>query len=142
MQRDSGHSNKMTPVGKWPFLEQPVTLLRRLLSHETKARGFSTQCTKKGSKNIVLANINHALFIYAASDSHFTPVQCFLARCFKRKYTSKPVNVYDLLERQDRKTFRKVVPNSTGHALLSYEKKLIFNLRLILCVLNTLSLTI
>ena len=134
----------MTPVGKWPFLEQLVTLLRRLLSHETKARGFSTQCTKKGSKNIVLANINHALFIYAASDSHFTPVQLmFLVyRCFKRKHTSKPVSVYDLLERQDRKTFRKVVPNSTGHALLSYEKKLIFNLRLILCVLNTLSLTI
>ena len=47
-QRDSGHSNKMTPAGKWPILEQPVTLLRRFLSHETEARGFSTQCTKKG----------------------------------------------------------------------------------------------
>ena len=68
----------MTPAGKWPFLEQPVTLLRRLLSHETGARSFSTQCTKKGRKNMVLPNINYALSVYAASDSDFTPVQCFL----------------------------------------------------------------
>ena len=88
---------------------------------------------------MVLPNINYALSIYAASDSDLTPVQCFLDRCFKRKCTSKPVTVY---ERQDRKIFRKVVPNSTGHPLLSYEKKLVINLRLILCVLNTLSLTI
>ena len=27
------------------------------------------------------------------------PVQCFLDRCFKRKYTSKPVSVYDFLKR-------------------------------------------
>ena len=29
----------------------------------------------------------------------YIPVQCFLDRCFKRKYTSKPVSVYDFLER-------------------------------------------
>ena len=49
---------------------------------------------------MVLANINYALSIYAASDSDLTPVQCFLARCYKRKYTSKPVIVY---EKKDRK---------------------------------------
>ena len=47
-----------------------------------------------------------------------TPVQCFLDRYFKRKYTSKRVSVYDLLERQDRKNFRKV-SNSKGHPLIS-----------------------
>ena len=46
------------------------------------------------------------------------PVQCFLDRCFKRKYTSKPVSVYDFLERQDRKIFKKVF-NAKGHPLLS-----------------------
>ena len=57
---------------------------------------------------MVLANINYALSIYAASDSDLTPVQCFLwTDCFKRKYTSKPVSVYDLLERQDRKFLEK-----------------------------------
>ena len=67
---------------------------------------------------IVLPNINYALSVYAASESDLTPVQCFLDRCFKRKYTSKPVSVYDFLERQDRKIFRKV-SNAKGHPLLS-----------------------
>ena len=40
---------------------------------------------------IVLPNINYALSVYAASESDLTPVQCFLDRCFERKYTSKPV---------------------------------------------------
>ena len=84
---------------------------------------------------IVLPNINYESY------SDLTPVQCFLGTAFL-KYTSKPVSVYDLLKRQDRKIFRTVVPNSIGHPLLSYEKKLILNLGLILCVLNTLSLTI
>ena len=67
---------------------------------------------------IVLPNINYALSVYAASESDLTPVQCFLDRCFKRKYTSKPVSVYDFLERQDRKIFKKV-SNAKGHPLLS-----------------------
>ena len=57
--------------------------------------------------------------MYAASESDLTPVQCFLDRCFKRNYTSKPVSsVYDFLERQDRKIFRNV-SNPKGHPLLS-----------------------
>ena len=67
---------------------------------------------------IVLPYINYALSVYAASESDLTPVQCFLGRCLKRKYTSKPGSVYDFLEREDRKIFRKV-SNSTGHPLLS-----------------------
>ena len=67
---------------------------------------------------IVLPNINYALSVHAASESDLIPVQCFLDRCFKRKYTSKPVSVYDFLERQDRKIFRKV-SNAKGHPLLS-----------------------
>ena len=37
--------------------------------------------------------------VYAASDSDLTPLQCFLDCCFERKYTSKPVSVYDILYR-------------------------------------------
>ena len=47
---------------------------------------------------IVLPNVNYALPVYAASESDLTPVQSFLDRCFKRKYTSKPVRVCDFLE--------------------------------------------
>ena len=38
--------------------------------------------------------------------------------CFKRKYSSKLVSVYDFLERQDQKIFRKV-SNSIGPRLSS-----------------------
>ena len=65
----------------------------------------------------VLLNINHALYVYAASESDLSPVQCCLDRCFERKYSSKPLSVYDFLLRQDRKIFRKV-SNATGHPLL------------------------
>ena len=48
---------------------------------------------------IFLPIINFALSVYAASDSDLTPMQRFLGRCFKRKYMSKPVSVFDFLER-------------------------------------------
>ena len=43
---------------------------------------------------VVLSNINDALSVYAASESDLTTAQCFLDRCFKRKYSSKPVSIY------------------------------------------------
>ena len=72
----------------------------------------------------------------------YIPVQCFLDRCFKRKYTSKPVSVYDFLERQDRKIFRKV-SNAKGHPLLSIMPRVkpTYNLRKETCFrpkINTL----
>ena len=67
---------------------------------------------------IVLPYINYALSVYAVSESDLTPVQCFLDHCFKRKYTSKPVSVYDFLERQDHKIFRKV-SNAKEHPVRS-----------------------
>ena len=67
---------------------------------------------------IVLPNINYALSVYAASELDLTIVQCFLGHYFKSKYTSKRVSVYDFLERQDHKIFRKV-SNAKGYPLLS-----------------------
>ena len=101
---------------------------------------------------IVLPNINYALSVYAASESDLTTVQCFLDRCFKRKYTSKPVSVYDFFERQDRNIFRKV-SNAKGHHFYLLclvlnrpvpilRKKLVLNLRLTLCVLKFLFIII
>ena len=37
-----------------------------------------------------------------------TAMQCFLDRCYKRKFTSKSFSIKHLLEKQDRKVFRKV----------------------------------
>ena len=100
---------------------------------------------------IVLPNVNYALSVYAASESDLTPVQCFLDRFFKRKYTctSKPVSVYDFLERQDRKKF--LMPKDIHFYLLCLVlippvtilgKKLVLNLRLTLCALKTLLLIV
>ena len=101
---------------------------------------------------IVLPNINYALSVYAASESDLTPVQCFLDRCFKRKYTSKPVSVYDFLESQDRQIFRKVLMLKDirfyllcillNRSVTILGKKLVLNLRLTIGVLKTLLLTV
>ena len=88
------------------------------ISLERCAKGYNQSEIDLVFNTIVLPNINYALSVYATSESDLTPVQCFLDRCFKRKYTSKPVSVYDFLERQDRKIFRKV-SNAKGHPLLS-----------------------
>ena len=66
---------------------------------------------------LVLPNITYALSLYAASESDLTPVQCFLDRCFKRKFMSKPISVYSTLEKQDRNIFKKV-SNSVSHSCL------------------------
>ena len=58
--------------------------------------------------SLVLPNITYALSEYGASKPELTTVQCFLERSHKRKYISKKIDVHELLEKQDRKTFSKV----------------------------------
>ena len=70
--------------------------------------------------------------------------QSQIDRCFKRKYTSKLVSVYDFLERQDRKIFRKG-SNAKGHPFLSIMPRVkpsSYNLRKETCFkpkINTMS---
>ena len=118
------------------------------ISLERCAKGHDQSEIDLLFNTIVLPNINYALSVYATSESDLTPVQCFLDRCFKRKYTSKTVSVYDFLERQDRKSFRKVLMLKDIHFYLLcillnrpvtiLGRKLVLNLRLTLCVLKTL----
>ena len=59
--------------------------------------------------SIVLPSITYGLPVYAgASEAELTAMQCFLDRCYKRKYTSKSFSIKHLLQKQDRKVFRKV----------------------------------
>jgi hypothetical protein len=67
--------------------------------------------------SLVLPNITYALSVYGASKPELTTVQCFLERCYKRKYISKKIDVHELLEKQDRKTFSKVVARLEQHPL-------------------------
>ena len=45
---------------------------------------------------------------YGVSEAELTAMQCFLDRCYKRRYTSKSFSIKHLLEKQDRKVFPKV----------------------------------
>ena len=58
-------------------------------------------------------------------------MQCFLDRCYKRKYTSKSFSIKSLLEKQDRKVFSKVsgIDRHPLRGLLPKRKGSTYNLR-------------
>lgn len=62
-------------------------------------------------KAIVLTKITYALPVYGASQADLNTIQCFLKRCYKRCYTSELINIYDLLEKCDRRLFTKIKSN-------------------------------
>ena len=52
---------------------------------------------------LVLLNFTYGLPVYGAADSDLTVIQNFLDRCFKRKYTSKRMDIRELLEKAGKK---------------------------------------
>ena len=73
-------------------------------------------------KVIVLPKITYALPVYGASQVYLNTIQCFLRRCNKRRYTSEFINIYDLLEKCDRRLFTKI-KNNVNHALYALLQK-------------------
>ena len=67
-------------------------------------------------KAIVPPKITYAVPVYGASQVDLNTIQCFLKRCNKRRYTSELINIYDLLEKCDRRLFTKI-KNNVNHAL-------------------------
>ncbi|CAH3127140.1 unnamed protein product, partial [Porites lobata] len=55
---------------------------------------------------LVLPNFTYGLPVYGAVDSDLTVIQNFLDRCFNRKYTSKRMDIRELLEKADKKLFK------------------------------------
>jgi len=77
------------------------------------------------------------LVCYGASDSDLSLVQCFLKRCHKRYFISYPVDIFSLLESQDRSIFRKSI-SIDGHPPKSdntREKETKYKLRMVGCPL-------
>ena len=66
--------------------------------------------------SIVLPNITYALSVYGASELELTIGQQFLDRCFKRRYTSKKLDIGELPEVQDHRVCGKVF-SITNHPL-------------------------
>ena len=50
-------------------------------------------------QSLVILNLTYGLSVYGAVNAELTTVQCFLNRCHKRRYISKAINFYDLLEK-------------------------------------------
>ena len=67
-------------------------------------------------RSTVLPKLTYGLPIYASSTPELTTVQNFLQRCFKRKYISYQINIYDVLEEADRALFKKI-SSMPGHPL-------------------------
>ena len=67
-------------------------------------------------KAIVLPKVTYVLPVYEASQVDLNTIQCFLKRCNKRHYTSELINIYDLLEKCDRRLFTEI-KNNVNHSL-------------------------
>ena len=80
---------------------------------------------------LVLPNFTYDLPIYGAVDSDLTLIHKFLNRCFKRKYTSKRMDIRQLLEKADKKLFkvRLVDPDCPLSNILPKKKETKYPLR-------------
>ena len=58
-------------------------------------------------QSIVIPNFFYGLTVYGASSSDLNNVEHFLDKCYKRRYISRKLNIRELLERSDCRTFRK-----------------------------------
>ena len=59
-------------------------------------------------QSVVTLNLTYGLSVYGAVNAQLSTVQCFLDQCHKRRNICKAVNIYDLLDKQDRQIFDKV----------------------------------
>ena len=71
-----------------------------------RKEGFSQGEVDHLFSALVLPNFTYGLPVYGAVDSDLTVIQNFLDRCFKRKYTSKRMDIRELLEKADKKLFK------------------------------------
>ena len=66
-----------------------------------RKKGFSQGEVDNLFSTLVLPNSIYGLPVYGAVDSDLTVIQNFLDRCFKGKYTSKRMDIRELLEKAD-----------------------------------------
>ena len=71
------------------------------------------------------------LFMRCRLSSDLTVIQNFLDRCFKRKYTSKRMDIRELLEKADKKLFkvRSVDPDCPLSNVIPKKKETKYHLR-------------
>ena len=86
---------------KWIKANKCLFVLRSLWKE-----GFSQGEVDHLFSALVLPNFTYGLPVYGAVGSDLTVIQNFLNRCFKRKYTSKRMDIRELLEKADKELFK------------------------------------
>ena len=71
-----------------------------------RKEGFGQSEVDHLFSTLVLPNSIYGLPVYGAVDSDLTVIQNFLDRCFKGKYTSKRMDIRELLEKADTEAFQ------------------------------------
>ena len=59
-------------------------------------------------QSLVLLKISYGVPVYAASVPELDTVQQFLRRCYKRRFISYAIDIYDLLQKTDRSISKKI----------------------------------
>ena len=67
-------------------------------------------------RSIVLPKLTYTPPVYASSIPELTTIRNFLQRCFKRKYISYQIDIYNVLEEVDRSLFKQI-SSMPGHPL-------------------------
>ena len=96
-----------------------------------RKEGFSQGEVDHLFSALVLPNFTYGLTVYGAVDSGLTVIQDFLDRCFKRKYTCKGMDIWELLEKADKKLFkvRLVDPDCPLSNIIPKKKETKYQLR-------------
>ena len=79
------------------------------IMREFKKEGYSQDEIDHLFKAILLPKIMYGLPVYGTCQAtDLNTAQCFLKRCFKRRYSSKFYNIHEILGKYDRKLFNKI----------------------------------
>ena len=109
-----------------------TSMSRANSSRQTNVFMLSERYVKKDArKALVLPNITYPLAVYGAAEPELTTAQQFLDICYNRKYISKKLSIYQLLEKQDKKIFKKAsfLSSHPLHTNLPKTKQVTYSLR-------------
>ena len=110
---------------------QSVTIWFEILLRSLRKEGFSQGEVDLLFCALVLPNFTYGLPVYGPVDSDLTVIQNFLDRCFKKKYTSKRIDIRQLLEKADKKLckVRSVDPDRPLSNIIPKKKQTKYLLR-------------